>query len=134
MNNGGPRENTTLVWAAVLVVLTVVFFNRALFSDQVTLIWDVADYAYPLLAYAAHAYRESTVPLWNPFLLNGYPGVADSNIQTFYPINLLLAIVTEFTPRVMYLQLVIHYFLSGLFMFLLCRRLRYEPASALLAA
>jgi hypothetical protein len=126
-----PR--TRMLGAAILALFAGVFFAQGLFMGTLTLIWDAADYTYPILAYSAHVYRQWLMPLWNPFLFNGYPVFADPQAQTFYPLNLLVASISEFTPRVVYLQIVLHYVLAGVGMFLLCARLGYGMSASLVA-
>lgn len=121
-----------MIGAAAIALCAAVFFVDGLFSGTRTLVWDAADYAYPLMAYVAHAFREGVVPLWNPFVLNGYPAIGDTNTQVFYPINWILAGISEFTPHVVYVQLVVHYVLAGVSMFALCRHYGNETAGAVL--
>lgn len=131
MSTDGYRR---LIGPAVLLVVTGLFFHEAIRGDRLTLIWDVADYSYPVMAYIAYWYRQGIVPLWSHSLFNGYPLFADPQAQTFYPVNLLFAALTNFTPRIVYLQLIFHYFLAGLSMYVLCARLGHRWTASLVAA
>lgn len=105
----------TLLLAAVLL-----FFQDALLGSR-TLIWDAADYFYPYFFTVSSILRGGEVPLWNPFLFNGFPTIANIEAQVFYPVNFLFLPFTPFTPYVVHLSLILHCFLAGVFMYLLAR-------------
>jgi hypothetical protein len=102
-----------------MTALVAFFFRDGLFGDDLTLIWDGADYHFPNLNLVSRLWRSGHLPLWNPFLFNGYPLLAQPHYQVFYPPNLLLTLATAFTPRVVYLQVVLHLLLGGMFTTLL---------------
>ncbi len=104
---------------AAMTALVALFFREGLFGDDLTLIWDGADYHFPNLNLVSRLWRSHQLPRWNPFLFNGYPLIAQPHYQVFYPPNLLLTLVTAFTPRVVYLQVVLHLLLGGIFTTLL---------------
>jgi len=118
----------------LLHAFSMAYFWRGILADKITLIWDAADQFYPILAFNAYFLRNGILPLWNSFLFAGYPSFADPQAQTFYPINLILALFTNFTPKVIYCLLVFHYFLAGTFMFFLCRHLKYNRLTSLVGA
>ncbi len=118
----------------LLFFITIIFFQRGLISDTTTILWDASDYFYPMLAYNAKCIQNGILPLWNPFIFNGYPSFADPQAQTFYPINYIASIFTNFTPKVIYGLLAFHFFLSGSFMFLLCRHLKYNFSASIVGA
>jgi len=118
----------------LLLIISLSFFWRGVIADRITLIWDAADAFYPILAFNAHYVKNGLLPLWNPSLFSGYPTFADPQAQTFYPINLIVALLTTFTPKVVYCLLVFHCFLAGTFMFSLCRHLKYTLVASLVGA
>lgn len=123
-----------VIGTVIVLALAALFFGRAIWGSDLTLIWDAADYAYPFMAFSGHFFRLGVAPLWNSFIFNGYPSFADPQAQTFYPINLAIAMMSDFSPRVVYLQIIFHHFLAGLFMFVLCKRFGYPMFASLLAA
>lgn len=131
MNRGRCLQ---LTGPLVLLALVGIFFREAILTDELTLPWDAADYSYPIQAYISHWYRQGVIPLWIPGLFNGYPLFADPGAQMFYPISLLFTALTTLTPWVVYLQLTLHYYLAGLFMYWLCLRLGYRWCASLIAA
>ena len=108
-----------VVFVAAFTVLVASFFREGLFGNDLTLIWDGADYHFPNLNLVSRLWRSGQLPLWNPFLFNGYPLIAQPHYQVFYPPNLLITLASAFTPRVVYGQVVLHLLLGGIFTTLL---------------
>ncbi len=109
---------------------TVGFFWRLIFSQDV---WmptgggDLVSFLFPTYHFAARSLKERVIPLWNPYLYGGAPFAADNQSGLFYPINLLVFLLTpQLTYRTMELMAVFHFFLAGVFMYLCLRNL---PAS-----
>ena len=103
----------------LLTLLAGVFFSDGLFENTRTLIWDSADQYFPFLNLASRLWRSGHVPLWNPFLYNGYPLIGEPQYQTFYPINLLISLASAFSPRTLLFQVTLHQLLGGIFTYLL---------------
>lgn len=77
------------------------------------------------------------MPLWDPFVMSGYPIIGDLEAQIFYPINWLFVVVDPFRPlpyRLVEIQLILHFFLAGLFMYFLARSFVEESIPALFGA
>ncbi len=104
----------------LLLAAVLIFFKDALLGKR-TLIWDAADYFYPYFFTVSSSLRSGHLPLWNPFLFNGFPTIANIEAQVFYPVNLLFLPFTPFTPYAVHLSLILHCFLAGAFMYLLAR-------------
>ena len=102
-----------------LALLAAVFFYDGLFGDSRTLIWDSADHQFVYLNLASRLWRSGQIPLWNPFLFNGYPMIAEPLFQIFYPPNLLMTLASAFSPRAVIFQVVLHQVLGGFFTYLL---------------
>ena len=103
---------------AFLLIASCAFFADGLFFDRSTIPWDAATYSFPQLWFNAAALRHGLLPLWNPYLFDGYPQFADPQAQVFYPVSLAFALLTSFSAKAVYVQLVLHYFLAGVFMYL----------------
>src|SRR5262245_25434454 len=80
---------------------------KGLFTDGRTVVFDAGDYFYPSWNFISRLWRDQTVPLWNPFLFNGYPIVAEPQAQVFYPPAFLTSLLSELTPRVLYAKTVL---------------------------
>src|SRR5206468_3781050 len=110
--------------AAPLLALTIFFYWKILFTRQVMFPSDAGDFFYPYLAYVHEELRHFRLPLWLPYAFSGFPIIADPEGQIFYPPNWLMVLLHPFAPlpfRLVEIQIVVHYFLAGLFMFYLAR-------------
>jgi hypothetical protein len=116
----GIKYALDAVFVAFLLLGALYFFKDALLGIR-TLIWDAADYYYPYLFFVSDSFRHGDIPLWSPFLFNGFPSVGDIQAQTFYPPNFLFMIFTTFSPYAVHLSLVLHFCLAGVFMYFLSR-------------
>ncbi|MBZ5499631.1 MAG: YfhO family protein [Acidobacteriia bacterium] len=130
--------DTAYRWAipAFLGAFAVVCYWNVLFTDRGTFPFDAANFFYPYLSYVHEELRNFHLPLWNPFVMSGYPIVGDMEAQIFYPINWLFVLLNPSSPlpfRLFEIQLVFHFFLAGLFMFYLARDLTGRIAPALLS-
>ncbi|MDX1413939.1 MAG: YfhO family protein [Candidatus Promineifilaceae bacterium] len=85
---------------------------------------------YPNRALQTAAIQSGRLPFWNPALFTGTPLIADPNFQSFYPPNLIAALVLPVEHALPWLAWA-HLTLTGLFMYLfLCRKqLRWLAAT-----
>jgi hypothetical protein len=113
-----PAARAGLVLLA-LATIAAVFFGDGLFGDTRSLIWDSADQQLAYLNLASRLWRSGQLPVWNPFLFNGYPMIAEPVYQIFYLPNLLLSLATAFSPRAVLFQLAVHQLMGGFFTYLL---------------
>lgn len=96
------------------------------------LITDVVDYIYPVKAFAAEQIKQGILPLWNPYVLGGYPLTYNTQAALFYPLSLFyywLAPVTA-VDWVIIVQL----FLGAAFMFAYLRQIHLRPVAAWVGA
>ena len=92
------------------------------------LITDVVDYIYPIKAFVAEQVKQGRVPLWNPYVLGGYPLTYNTQAGLFYPLSLFYYLLPPVTAVdwVIFAQL----FLGAIFMFAFLRQLRLRPVAA----
>jgi len=109
------------------------FFKDAL-AGRRTLVWDAADYFYPLFFTASEALRDWRLPLWTPYLFCGFPTIANVEAQIFYPVNLLFLPFTPFTPYAVYLSIILHCLIAGVSMYYLVKRLTGSARAGFLSA
>ena len=122
---------------ALLAGLTIFFYWRILFTHQSMFPWDVVEYFYPFLSFVHEELRHLRLPLWDPYVMSGFPVIGDLEAQIFYPANWLLVLVHPFSPlpfKLVEILLIAHFFLCGLFMYYLARSFVSDKAPALLAA
>ena len=83
---------------------------------------------YPWLKFVFEQWSHRTIPLWNPYLNGGQPGLADIQLGALYPINLLIfagLILTHqpFTPLALVMIILLHVWMAAFFTYLLARRI-----------
>jgi hypothetical protein len=52
-------------------------------------IGDLIEQVYPWHAFSAQKVRSGTIPLWNPYVMSGYPFQAEAQTAMFYPFDAL---------------------------------------------
>lgn len=92
------------------------------------LITDVVDYIFPLKAFVAEQVKLGQLPLWNPFVLGGYPLTYNTQAGLFYPLSLFYYLLPAATAvdTVIFAQL----FLGAAFMFAYLRQLKLRRVAA----
>jgi len=59
---------------------------------------DLTVYYYPLIAYTIEQLQKGHIPLWNPYVLGGFPHLAELQTQVLYPVNWLVALISLGEP------------------------------------
>jgi hypothetical protein len=73
-------------------------------------------YFYPVYRYVQTCLRNQILPMWNPYLLCGYPLIADGTVGFFYPLKWPLLALNA--SQVFMFSAMLRVFLAGFFMFL----------------
>ncbi len=100
---------------------------------------DLSEQYYPLQLFAARQLSAGQWPAWNPYLNAGQPGLADIQTGTFYPPNLVANLLRSllgqpFTMGWLSAQVVLHFSLASLFVYLFVRHLARRAGARLAAA
>ncbi len=112
----GPWVGATLILTAVVTA----FFWKALLTDRVLAGYDLSTYFYPYRQYAAAALRQANLPLWNPYLFQGVPFLANQQTAVLYPPNALYLL---FSPETgLALSIALHLLWGALGVYVLARR------------
>lgn len=112
----------------MFVLPLLVLFGRILFGGQ-ALFWGTPLLQfYPWWQLASAALRAGQIPLWNPYVGNGAPLVANLQSAVFYPPNWLYLLGP--IEWLMGLIAVLHVLWAGLGMFVFARALGLRPFSA----
>ena len=119
-------------WAVPLVLLNLLFFGDALFTDQTFYFRDVSFFHYPLKKLVTEAYASGEWPLWNPYIQLGQPLLANPNTMSLYPTQILFQILPFQVAFEMHF--VLHCILGGIATFYLARNLEFCRSSAFIAA
>src|SRR5690606_10733373 len=76
--------------------------------------------------------KAGNLPLWNPYVLGGYPLTYNTQAGLWYPLSLFYYLLPA--PTAVDLTIFTQLALGGLFMFAYLRQLRLHPAAALLGS
>jgi hypothetical protein len=131
----GPSEKWRV--PVFLAGLTLLFYWKILFTNRVMFPWDAADFFYPYLSFVHEELRHFRLPLWNPYVMSGYPVIGDPECQIFYPFTWLLVLLHPFSAlpyKLVEIQEIVHFFLAGLFMYYLARSFVQSSVAALFSA
>jgi len=97
---------------------------------------DFSSQYFPLRAYAAELIAQGKVPLWNPYLFGGQPGLADIQMAALYPPSFVgaHAVSGHLTLWHLQLQTVAHISLAALGTFFLAKKLSGSTAGGCVSA
>jgi Bacterial membrane protein YfhO len=110
-------------------VLAHVFFWKFMVPGQMIFGTDVQNQSYPIQHMAVEQMLESrSLMLWNPYIFSGMPFLASFSFPFFYPFALLFFVLP--LGFAMGYEMVLHFFLMGVFMYALLRRLRLSRQAA----
>ncbi|MCA9935260.1 MAG: hypothetical protein KC415_15100, partial [Anaerolineales bacterium] len=96
------------------------------------LITDVVDYIFPVKTFTADAVRRGEWPLWNPYVLGGYPATYNTQAALFYPLSVFYYLLPAVTA--VDFTIITQLLLGGLFMFAFLRQLRLRRLAAWVGA
>ena len=104
-------------------ILTHVFFYKFLVPGQMIFGTDIQNQSYPLQHMAVgEMLKGRSIMLWNPYIFSGMPFLASFSFPVFYPMVLLFFILP--LGFAMGYEVLLHFFLMGVFMYLFLRRLK----------
>ena len=111
-----------LLTAFGLAIFVALLYYPLLFTNRVLASGDILLYFYPYRDYAAAALREGRIPLWNPYIFNGVPFLANPQAAVLYPLHWGLSWLP--VTKQIYWSGAIHTWILGYGGYLLTRRLR----------
>ena len=118
--------------ALALATFVALLFAPLLFTNRVLASGDILLYFYPYRDYAAEAFRQGRVPLWNPYSFNGVPFLANPQAAVLYPLHWPLSWLP--VTKQIYWSAAIHAWLLGYGGYWLMRRWGLGLAPALATA
>jgi hypothetical protein len=114
------RGIPTLLLLGFISVIFLYFFE-ALIQSRLMVERDLPIFFFPNLKLWVGAVKAGELPLWNPHSFSGQPLFASLQTSILYPPNVLLLLLPlDFAFN---LTIVLHFFLSGWFVYLLAREL-----------
>jgi hypothetical protein len=120
-------------WPVLLLAgLVVLFFWDSFFAGKALLMRDMFFDGLPWRQFAAEAFWDGAIPLWNPRSNFGQPFIANPQSAVFYPLHWIFFLL----PPVFALKLsmALHLFIAAVSMYGLMRHWKLNPQPALLSA
>lgn len=121
-----------LIVALLLAIFVALLYYPLLFTNRVLASGDILLYFYPYREYAAAALREGRIPLWNPYIFNGVPFLANPQAAVLYPLHWPLSWLS--VTKQIYWSAAIHTWLLGYGGYVVVRRYGQGAWAALVAA
>lgn len=118
----------------LLSILLVILFLPILFtSSKISGNYgDVYLHYYPLKYLSSEHIVTGKIPLWNPYIFAGQPQMANPQSAVFYPFSTLFYLLP--LPVAFNYFIVLHFFLAGLFMYILLSYLKQPHTSSMLGS
>lgn len=118
--------------AIYLAALASLYFSQALGGAYLLTERDLGVYFMPPRHLWVEILKAGEFPLWNPYSYGGHPLLATLQPGIFYPVNLIL-LVLPFDLAFNW-SIVIHFFLAGVFTYILVRELKGGKWASLASA
>jgi len=115
----------TLFFSSILFFYDL-YHGRYLLTER-----DLGFYSIPPRFFFVESIKNGDFPLWNPYQFSGHPFFANLQNAVLYPLNSLLYILpfdVGFNAII-----ILHFFLGGLFAYLLLRDLGVDPSGSLIS-
>ncbi|MBD3332265.1 hypothetical protein GF356_05400, partial [candidate division GN15 bacterium] len=123
---------TPIVFVVIFLGL-VVLFSDFLFSDDMLYGSDTIQAGVYFRSFLVdHVGAHGEVPRWNPYIFGGMPYIEAFHGDIFYPLSVLKFFGSIY--RMLGMNLFLHIFLAGLFMYFCARQFKLEKIPALVAA
>ena len=126
------KQRIGLLYLSAFAGLIAAYFWEALSQPVMMGERDLTLFFFPAVQLWVESLQSGTLPLWNPYSFSGQPLLASLQAAVFYPPNILLfllPIVPAFN-----LTIVLHFFLAGWFVYLLCRELGGSRQAGMISA
>ena len=130
------RRVSFLISSALLLCITLAFFGDIIFSSEEEVLSRKGTDTFYEYVHARHfgfnELRQGNLPLWNPHIFSGMPFFGGFQPALLYPLNFPYL----FLPlhRAINMGIVLHIFLSGLFMYLWTSYKRLHPFACLVSS
>jgi hypothetical protein len=125
------------VWTTNILVVLTLFFSVALFFYDIykgRFLFterDLAPYFIPPRFFWVESLKNGDFPLWNPFQFSGHPFFANPQNAILYPLNSLFFLLPF--DLAFNAVIILHFFLGGLFTYLLLRDLKVSTTGSLIS-
>ena len=113
-----------LIVFLIFLLLSIFWFWQEALGHRLFCFSDLTFYFYPYRSLMAEFVKSGIVPLWNPYLLMGYPFLATLQPGLFYPLSVLYYLLPFDLAFNWFL--ILHVPLAAFFMYLLCHDLKFS--------
>ncbi len=113
-------------------VFTAVFGFNIIFRGEVLFTGDNFDLLFPQKHFWINEVKSGRIPLWNPYILSGTPYLADINLGTFSPVNLVYLLINP-VEKAGSLIFIVEFFLIGLITYFCARYYRISDIGAIIS-
>jgi hypothetical protein len=72
---------------AAIAACAMVFYWVPMTLSSTSIQWDAADVHYPIQRYFSDRFSPRQFPFWTPYVLPGYPILANPEVGAWYPLN-----------------------------------------------
>jgi len=107
-------NKSEIVNILIILIVTLLSFWEITFGKY-SLKWDFLDISYPWRYFISESIRNFELPLWNPFQNLGFAQYSDA--QTWYPVTLIISILTGYNIYTANYEFTFHLFVAGLGMY-----------------
>jgi hypothetical protein len=118
---------------AAIALCVMVFYWVPMTSSSASIQWEAADVHYPMQRYLSDRISPRRFPFWTPYVLSGYPILANPEVGAWYPPNWPFFLV-GITPRTIQVELAFNAFLACLGAYLLISGHVQNRTAAILGA
>jgi len=121
------------LWIIFLFLsLIIIFFGQVLFTQATYVFRDIYHTFYPTRYFVSQCVKEWCFPLWNPYIYFGFPFFGSLQHGLLNPLSIFMYIL----PFDIGFKLFIvgHFYLAGIFMYLLMRDWKVGKVASLIAA
>ncbi|MFC2015960.1 YfhO family protein [Chloroflexota bacterium] len=129
-----------LLVVAFLLLLCLVFFWQVLTPNPLNRRWfaagDFTDQFYAFRTFQSQELWSGRLPMWNPHTFSGSPFLADIQSAVYYPIGLLVILLAGKSglPLIaVEIEVILHYFLASIFVFLFVKNLTKNRLAGLVS-
>lgn len=110
--------------------ITFIFFLPVIINQEVFYAADNLLIHIPTRLMLVEQLKKGVFPLWNPYLFSGTPFLADINLATLYPSNLLYFVFNPFTALT--IEIIFHVYIAMIGTYLSIRMFRCSKRNSLL--
>jgi len=103
---------------AAIAACVMIFYWVPMTSPSASIQWEAADVHYPMQRYFSNRISPRRFPFWTPYVLSGYPILANPEMGAWYPPNWPF-FLAGITPRSIQVELAFNAFLACLGAYLL---------------